>query len=165
VASPFVPHLFQKPSKPSVISVTVGSLPELSWNASRNAKYASPSPVVRAAATPAFTSPDAAATLIRLATSVIGYHDTPPYAPGEIQRRAEMRQLIDILRPALDDVDALEVKRLLPDVVGDTTETGKAASRLRVILANVGKATYEVAIKVLTDIASETAKKVLGLKP
>jgi Uncharacterized protein conserved in bacteria (DUF2321) len=109
-------------------------------------------------------SPDAAATLIRLATSVIGYHDTPPYTPGEIQRRAEMRQLIDILRPALDDADALEVKRLLPDVVGETTETGKAASRLRVILAKVGKATYEVAIKVLTDIASETAKKMLGLK-
>jgi hypothetical protein len=110
-------------------------------------------------------NPDAAVEMVGLATSVMNYHDTLPDSPEERKRRAEMRQLIDILRPALDDADALEVKRLLHDVVEDTAQTGKAASRLRVILAKVGKATYEVAIKVLTDIASETAKKVLGLKP
>jgi hypothetical protein len=49
--------------------------------------------------------------------------------------------------------------------VTDTPQASRAAMRLQTILAKLGKATYDVAIKVITDIASETAKKVLGLKP
>jgi hypothetical protein len=42
--------------------------------------------------------------------------------------------------------------------------TEKAAGRLQTILNKVGKATYDIAIKVISDLASETAKKVFGLK-
>ena len=108
---------------------------------------------------------EAAARLVRLATSVMRYHDTPPGSPDENKRRDATKQLIDLLRPALDEADGIEVKRLLRDVVTDTPQTGRAAIRLQTILAKLGKATYDVAIKVISDLASETAKKVLGLKP
>ena len=78
--------------------------------------------------------------------------------------RAARSSTLAVLRPALDEADGIEVKRLLPDVVTDTPQTGRAAMRLQTILAKLGKATYDVAIKVVSDLASETAKKVLGLK-
>jgi hypothetical protein len=108
---------------------------------------------------------EAAGKLIRLATSVMRYHDTPPGSPAESTRREDMKKLIDLLRPDLNEPDAAEVKRLLPDVMRDGPQTNRAAVRFQTILAKIGKATYDVAIKIISDIASETAKKVLGLKP
>jgi hypothetical protein len=108
---------------------------------------------------------DAAVMLIRLATSVMHYHDTPPSSPNELKRLAKMTQLIDLLKSDLDESDAAEVKGLLPKILEDTPQTNKAATRLQVILGKVGKATYDVAIKVITDVASEATKKVLGIGP
>jgi hypothetical protein len=110
-------------------------------------------------------SEEAAVKLVRLTTSVMRYHDTVPGGPLEDKHRREMQRLIDLLLPSLDEADLGEVKRLLPDIVQDTSVTEKAAGRLQTILNKVGKATYDIAIKVISDLASETAKKVLGLKP
>ena len=63
---------------------------------------------------------EAAVRLVRLATSVMRYHDTPPGSPDENKRRDAMKRVIDLLRPVLDEADGVEVKRLLPDVVTDT---------------------------------------------
>jgi hypothetical protein len=85
--------------------------------------------------------PEAAVKLIRLATSVMRYHDTLPGGPAEVKRRENMKRLIDLLRPALDASDAIEVKRLLPGVMEDTRNTSGAATRVRAILAKLGKTT------------------------
>ena len=44
----------------------------------------------------------------------------------------------------------------------DTPYTEKAAGRLKGMLTKVGKSTYDVAIKVLGDIATVAAKKWMG---
>ena len=108
---------------------------------------------------------EAAMVLIRLATSVMKFHDTPPGNPEEDKRRAEMDRFIMVLNSDLSVDESAEVQMLLPDVMADNLRTTKAAIRLKAILSKLGKATYDVAIKVISDIASETAKKIFGLKP
>ena len=107
--------------------------------------------------------PEAAARLIRLASAVLAYHDTPPGTPVEAERQAQMAKLIKLVRLSLDKEDAAEVERIMPDVVSETPRTERAALRLKRILSKLGKATYDVAVNVISDIASETAKKILGL--
>jgi len=51
----------------------------------------------------------------------------------------------------------------LPDVVRNTAKPESASLRLKRILGKLGKPLYDIAIKVTTDVASETAKKTLGL--
>ena len=106
---------------------------------------------------------EAAITLVRLASSVMRFHDTVQGSPHEDSRREEMNRLVGLLVPVLNAADASEVKRLLPDIMQDMPQTERAARRLRPILSTLGKATYDVAIRIITDIASETAKKLLGL--
>ncbi len=53
--------------------------------------------------------------------------------------------------------------KALPDVLRDTPKTESASLKIKRILGKVGKPLYDVAIKVVTDIASEGAKKILGL--
>jgi hypothetical protein len=152
----------------TVVSAAQELLDAVEWYADSSLAYGEEISALRQACLDAQRSPwtaEAGVALVRLATSVLKYHDTVPTDPQSVKRRAEMKQLIDILRPGLNEADAVEVKRLLPDVVDDTAGTEKAANRLQIILAKLGKATYDVAIKVLSVIASETAKKVLGLKP
>ena len=107
--------------------------------------------------------PEAAARLIRLATAVLAYHDTPPGASVQEERQAQMAKLVKLLQSGLDEEHAAEVERIIPDVVAETPRTEGAALRLKQILSKIGKATYDVAVNVISDIASETAKKILGL--
>jgi hypothetical protein len=45
----------------------------------------------------------------------------------------------------------------------DVPGTQLAALKLKRLLPKAGKATYDIAIKVISDLASEAAKKTLGL--
>lgn len=60
--------------------------------------------------------------------------------------------------------DIQDVEIALPDIVRDTTKTEGASLKIKRILDKLGKDVYAIAIKVVTDIASETAKKTLGLE-
>jgi hypothetical protein len=60
--------------------------------------------------------------------------------------------------------DRDELESVLPDVVRDTPKSESAALRMKRVLSKVGKPLYDVALKVATDVAAETAKKTLGLK-
>jgi hypothetical protein len=51
----------------------------------------------------------------------------------------------------------------LSDVLQDTPRTESASLRLKRILGKLGKPLYDISIKVVTDIASDTTKKTLGL--
>lgn len=63
----------------------------------------------------------------------------------------------------LSPEDVQELDAALPDLLHDTPKTESASLRMKRILAKMGKPLYEVAIKVVTDIASDAAKKSLGL--
>jgi hypothetical protein len=60
--------------------------------------------------------------------------------------------------------DLQELDKALPDILRDTPKTESASLKMKRIFGKMGKPLYEVAMKVVTDIASETAKKTLGLK-
>lgn len=106
---------------------------------------------------------EAAARLVRLAASVMRYLDTPPNADELHARRQQMTELIRLLQADLDAEDAEAVPAVVENVVEDSRFTEEAAARLKCMLPKLGKAAYEAAIKIITDIASATAKKMLGL--
>jgi hypothetical protein len=107
--------------------------------------------------------PEAGARLLRLATSVMRYHDTPPGAPAMAERQAEMTELVRLLRSNLDAEDASAVPSTVEHITEETPFTAQAATRLAGLLPKLGKPAYEAAIKIITDIGSATAKKMLGL--
>jgi hypothetical protein len=80
-------------------------------------------------------------------------------------RQAAIANAIEVLQMDLEGQDATDVAELVKAVSVDTPRTEVAALKLKRLLPKLGKATYDVAIKVITDVAAETAKKTLGLKP
>ena len=106
---------------------------------------------------------EAAIRLVRLAGSIVSYHDTAPGSPGESARLDRMNALVRIVRSDLGDAEANEVAALVPDLTSDTPKAESAALRLKPILLRLGKVGYDVAIKIITDVASETVKKIFHL--
>jgi Uncharacterized protein conserved in bacteria (DUF2321) len=105
----------------------------------------------------------AAIRLIRLAGSILNYHDTAPGSPGESARLDWMNALVRIVRSDLGEAVANEVATLVPDLTSDTPKAESAALRLKPILLKLGKVGYDVAVKIITDVASEVVKKTIGL--
>jgi len=60
--------------------------------------------------------------------------------------------------------DRQELETALPDILRDTPKTESAALKVKRILGKLGQSLYEIAIKVVTDVASETARKTMNLK-
>jgi uncharacterized protein DUF2321 len=100
---------------------------------------------------------------IKLAGSILIYHDTPPGSDDQPARLERMNSLIRIVRSDLGDAQANEVASLVPDLTSNTPKAESAALRLKPILSRLGKVGYDMAIKIITDVASEMAKKTLGL--
>ena len=106
---------------------------------------------------------EAAIRLIKLAGSILIYHDTFPGSDDQPARLERMNSLIRIVRSDLGDAEANEVASLVPDLTSDTLKAESAALRLKPILSRLGKVGYDMAIKVITDVASEVVKKAFGL--
>jgi hypothetical protein len=106
----------------------------------------------------------AVARLVHLAAATRVAHDTVPGAPGWDSRHEGMRHLSELMIADVGEERALEITRLIPAVAADTPQAAGAARRLKELLPNLGKAAYDIAVKVISDVASETAKKIMGLK-
>ena len=77
---------------------------------------------------------------------------------------AAIENFMGIVREGeLSPQDLQDLDKALPDIVRDTPKTESASLKARRILEKMGKPLYDIAIKVFTDAASETAKKTLGL--
>jgi hypothetical protein len=107
--------------------------------------------------------PASGAELLRLASSVMIFHDTPPDTPEHLHREVEMKKLVRLLQETLDGNDGAAVPTVVQNVVVETRFTSQAGERLKTMLAKLGKSTYDVAIKIISDIGSATVKKMLGL--
>jgi uncharacterized protein DUF2321 len=107
--------------------------------------------------------PAPGAELLRLAASVMTFHDTPPGTPDYSNRKVEMKKLISLLQEHLDGDDRATVPAVVGNVVVETRFTPQAAERLKTMLPKLGKSAYEIAIKIISDIGSATVKKMLGL--
>lgn len=78
---------------------------------------------------------------------------------------SSIENLKEVLKEGgLTSQDIQEVEKALPDIVRDTKKSESAALKMKRILGKLGKDVYGVAVKVVSDIASEAAKKALGLK-
>ena len=106
---------------------------------------------------------EAAAVLLRLAASVMTFHDTPPETPVRLERQAEMKKLIRLLQDNLDGNDAAIVPAVVKNAVAETPFSQQATERLKGLLSKLGKPAYDLAIKIISDIGSATVKKMLGL--
>jgi hypothetical protein len=106
---------------------------------------------------------EAAIRLIRLARSIMSYHDTMPGSSDESARLDRMNALVRIVRADLGEAEANKVAALVSDLTSDTPKAESAALKLKPILLRLGKVGYDVAIKIITDVASETVKKMFHL--
>jgi len=106
---------------------------------------------------------DALSELMRLAITVMRFHDTPPLTPEAGSREQEMMDLLRLLRQNLDGEDATAAAEVVAQVMEDGLEAEVAASRLKAMLAKLGKPTYDIVVKIISDIGSATIKKTLGL--
>ena len=84
---------------------------------------------------------------------------TYPWQTAAIENFQEIVRESDLSSQDREDLD-----KALPDIVRDTPKTESASLKAKRILEKMGKPLYEIAIKVITDVASETAKKTIGLK-
>jgi hypothetical protein len=107
--------------------------------------------------------PEAGALLLRLAASVMRYHDTPPGISDEQKRQEEMAALIWLLQSGTDAAEASAVPAVVESIVHEGPTTEAAATKVKGILPKLGKATYDTAVKIISDIGSATVKKMLGL--
>jgi Uncharacterized protein conserved in bacteria (DUF2321) len=105
---------------------------------------------------------EAGARLLKLASTIGRALDTGPGSPELEAREKEMNELILVLMKQLTGEDAESLPSIIKNVVVDTPYTEKAAGRLKEILSRVGKSTYDIAIKVIGDIATVSAKKWMG---
>ena len=107
--------------------------------------------------------PEAGSRLIRLAASVMRYHDTPPGTAEASQREGELKKLVRLLEEAVDADDAAGLPAMVENVATESQFTTSASRRLKRLMPKLGKSAYEVAIKIISDVGSATAKKILGL--
>ena len=77
-------------------------------------------------------------------------------------RQAQIAAAIEALEMGLTGQDATEAAGLVREIAVETPRTQVAAMKLKWLLPKIGGAAYEVAVKVISDVASETAKKTLG---
>jgi hypothetical protein len=80
--------------------------------------------------------------------------------PWQVSRVASAIELLRL--EGLPEPDVQEIERNLRDITRDTPGSQVAALRVRQMLIKAGKPVYDVAIKIVADIASATVKRHLG---
>jgi|tagenome__1003787_1003787.scaffolds.fasta_scaffold20920019_2 hypothetical protein len=101
--------------------------------------------------------------LLKLATTVVTYLDTPPDSPRFDLHEDRVRELVRLMQQELTGEDARAVEGVVENIVTETRFTGRAVARLRGMMPKLGKASYEIVVKIIGDIGSAAAKKMLGM--
>ena len=97
-----------------------------------------------------------------------GLTETPAYCyscgkpyPWTEERLKAIRETIELSE--ISEQEKNEFNSNLPDIISETPRTKLAALKIKTIGAKIGKDIWAVAKDILVDIASETAKKTMGL--
>lgn len=83
-----------------------------------------------------------------------------PY-PWTEERLKAIKETIELSE--ISEQEKNEFNSNLPDIISETPRTKLAALKIKTIGAKIGKDIWAVAKDILVDIASETAKKTMGL--
>lgn len=89
----------------------------------------------------------------------IGCGKPYPWTEGRLTAAKELAQEMEGLTAEERNL----LTKSLDDLIGDTSQTPVAATRVKRLLTKAGGATLQAFRDILVDIASETAKKTLGL--
>jgi hypothetical protein len=106
---------------------------------------------------------EAGSRLIRLAVKIGKYHDTVPGHPAEAENKKEMLELVRLLQSELTGEDVDAVPAVVENIVTESRYTEPATIRLKAMLGKLGKSSYDVAIKIIGDVGSSVAKRMLGM--
>ncbi len=106
--------------------------------------------------------PDAGATLLRLASSVMRFHDTSPGTELVASREQDMRRLIRLIQ-ADSGEETASIAAVVRHVVTETEPSPSEVNNLKALLSKLGRSSYDAAIKIITDIGSAALKHMLGL--
>ncbi|MCI4680154.1 DUF2321 domain-containing protein [Rhodoblastus acidophilus] len=106
---------------------------------------------------------EAGAELLRLAKTIMFFHDTPPSSEKWEARRHEMKRLIQVIQNDLDEAERGLVPQIVSEALTSEDTTNSAAIRMKGLLSKLTKGAYDIAIKIISDIGSEVIKKPLGL--
>lgn len=106
---------------------------------------------------------EAGIQLLRLATSVMRYHDAPPVPPGSLDHRAKVRTLVKLLQSGVDVLDASAVPSVVEHVLCETPLTKRAADRLKAMLSALAQSDRDMVVDIVSDVGSATAKNALEL--
>ena len=79
-------------------------------------------------------------------------------------RQHALAAAVEVVEMELEGQDATDAAALIAAVSVDTPRTELSALKLKKLLGKLSKPVYDVAIKIVSDVASETAKKALGLQ-
>jgi hypothetical protein len=107
--------------------------------------------------------PVAGARLLQLAIAVQRFYDAPPGVPEADTRQIGMKELVQVLQKELEGEDRAAIPAIVETITREGPLAEHAASRLKELLPKLGKSSYDLAVRVIGDIASATVKKMLGL--
>jgi hypothetical protein len=105
----------------------------------------------------------AVSRLVTLALKTSRFHDTPPGSECYAEREIELKELVALFQKATSGEDAQAVEGAVAAITRDTVLTLGAARHLKELLPKLGKTSYEIAVKIIGDVGSAMAKKIMGL--
>ncbi len=82
-----------------------------------------------------------------------------PWTAAKLEAVNELSALLD----DLSDEEKQEIEESIRELSSDTPKTPLAAAKVRRLLGKMGQDAYKLTIRVITDVATEAAKKELGL--
>ena len=79
-------------------------------------------------------------------------------------QRDAIENLKEIIRQGeLNEHEISEIEQALPDIISDGPKTQSASYKLKRLLPRLGAPVYTITVKIISDLASEAAKKAMGL--
>jgi hypothetical protein len=106
---------------------------------------------------------DAMVHLLKLAASVLKYHDISRHSAAHSTVKEEMTALVRIFQTNAEPTTADTVPALVESLTKGGADAEEKAIQVRSILTKLSKPAYDMAVKIISDIGSATMKKLLGL--
>jgi Uncharacterized protein conserved in bacteria (DUF2321) len=108
-------------------------------------------------------NPEAGSNLLRIAAAVMTFQDAPPNTAQRSAHQRKMNELVRLIQAELSEDEVSAVPAIVQNVIVETGYSKRAAEKLKVMLPKLRKSSYDIVIKIISDIGSATVKKILGL--
>lgn len=104
------------------------------------------------------------AHLVRLAASVLRYHDTPPDVNKYESYKSHIEQLTQLLESSSESIDALDASYLVNHLISETPFTKYTLKRLHTLLLTLTDNAQKEVINILNEIGCTLVRNELGIQ-